>query len=98
MSAIPSPNPNLNPNPVMRIGAGEVSKWCVNHRFPLVPPSDADQVVGIPDVEFGEHRGNMEWGEAELMSGKGYLFFTVMLFSPRKSMHNLSDPSFLFTK
>ena len=35
--------------------------------------------------------------KANLMSGKGYLFLTVILFSPRKSIHGLSDPSF-FTK
>ena len=36
--------------------------------------------------------------KAELMSGKGFLFFTVMLFSPRKSLHGLSKPAFFLTK
>lgn len=36
--------------------------------------------------------------KAELMSGKGYLFLTVMLLSPWKSMHGLSVPSFLLMK
>jgi hypothetical protein len=35
--------------------------------------------------------------KADLMSGKGYLFFTVKSFSPQKSTHGLSDLSF-FTK
>jgi hypothetical protein len=41
-----------------------VSKWCVERLFPLVPLSDADKVVGIPEVEFGEHRGTVEGGKS----------------------------------
>lgn len=36
--------------------------------------------------------------KAEVMSGSGYLFFTVMSFRPWKSMHGRSDPSFSPTK
>jgi hypothetical protein len=54
-------------------------------------------VVGIPEVQFG-NRGTREGGKAELMSGKVYLFLTGILFSPRKSLHGLSDPSFIFSK
>lgn len=36
--------------------------------------------------------------KAELMSGMGYLCFTVILLSPQSSMHSLSDPSYLSTK
>lgn len=36
--------------------------------------------------------------KAEVMSGSGYLFFTVMSFRLRKSMHGRSDPSFFPTK
>ena len=36
--------------------------------------------------------------KAELMRGKGYLFFTVMLFRPRSSIQGHSERSFLLTK
>jgi hypothetical protein len=41
-----------------------VANWCVKHRFPLVPLSDVDKMVGIPEVEFGEPRGTMEGGKS----------------------------------
>ena len=57
-----------------------------------------DKVEGIAKAKFSEHRGTMEGEKAELMSVKGYLFLTVILFSPQKSMHDLSNPSFFLTK
>ncbi len=40
------------------------------------------------------------WGssEADVRSGDGYLFLTVMLLRPLKSMHLCSDLSFFSTK
>ena len=73
------------------------SQRCVERNYRLVPLSDVDKVIGIPQVEFSE-RDTMEGAKAELLSGKGYLFLTVILFNARTSMHGLNDPSFFLTK
>ena len=35
-------------------------RWGVEGRLPLVSLSDTDQVVGVPQVEFGEDRCPLE--------------------------------------
>ena len=53
-----------------------VSKRCVERHFPLVPLSDTDKVVGIPEVDLVNPVAPWRGAKAELMSGK--VFFTVL--------------------
>lgn len=36
----------------------------VDRRFPLVPFSDPDQIIGIANIKFEEHPGMHEWLES----------------------------------
>lgn len=47
---------------------------------------DPDQMVHIPQVQFSENGGL----KAELRRGRGYMFFSVMLFRPIQGLRDLS--------
>lgn len=51
----------------------KMSKWCVERCFPLVPLSDADKVVGIPEVQFSKYRGTMEGEKSRTDKWQGIL-------------------------
>ena len=57
-----------------------MSLWCVEGRLPLFSLSDTDQVVGIPQVEFGEDRCPLELlkGGGELRKGIAVLHRNVV--------------------
>ena len=74
----------------------KVTQRCVEQSLPLVPSLMWTRWFRRSSLvnTVAPWRG----GKAELMSGKGYLFLTVMLFSPLMSLHGLNDPSFFFSK
>lgn len=63
-------------------------------RLPIVPLSDAHQVIRVVEKIVALASGS----KAELISGWGYLFRAVMLFKPRLSMQDQKLLSFLATK